>query len=379
MSAKKSSRKEYRWPEKYRIITWLGTAVDGARSWADLLAEDTGMKIIVGGDTNTVNRFRWLGRVGLSQQTIGAPSETSQMIMADRKYAVRDGGPFQVRVLWMQSKGNAGFFTRGDSKIKTPHDIKPGTRITDMNPYVAATRVVDGLLAWAQVNHKDIAWVPVHNSDENIGAVIEGRADICFNMPISKQIQEAAKNPLGLGLVELNAEEDPEGARRFRELDPLVSFGKIPKESLAMVGGKWGTQGLNLELTNAREEPEQVYHIAKWLDENHHRYKDRHRENRFRIREWLMKALEETFIPVHEGLKMYLKDLGLWTVKHEKRDYQNLDVLTRYVDAYQKLIWAADDAGLEVRTENDKWVALWENYRNAYLPKIRLHDSLEEN
>lgn len=374
-----SVNKDYQWPEKHYILTWLGTAVEGAHSWADLLAEDTGMKIIIGGDTNTVNRFRWLGRVGLSQQTIGAPSETSQMIMADRKYAVRDGGPFPVRVAWMQSKGNAAFFTRGDSKIKKPQDIKPGTRITDMNPYVAATRVVDGLLAWAQVSHEDIEWVPVSSSDENIGAVVEGRADICFSFPIASHIQKAAKNPLGLDVVELNAEADPEGAKRFRECDPLVNFGIIPRESLECVGGKWGNQGLNLELTNERVDAGFIYHLAKWLDENYHRYKDRHKENRFRTREWLMKALEQTFIPLHEGLIMYLKDLGLWTEKHERRQKKNLDLLTRYCDAYQRLIWAADDAGLEVRPENEKWVRLWEDYRNAYLPPIKLFSSLDED
>jgi hypothetical protein len=374
-----SVNKDYQWPEKHRILTWLGTAVDGAHSWADLLAEDTGMKIIIGGDTNTVNRFRWLGRVGLSQQTIGAPSETSQMVMADRKYAVRDGGPFQVRAIWMQSKGNAAFFTRGDSRIKKPQDIKPGTRITDMNPYVAATRVVDGLLAWAQVSHEDIVWVPVYNSDDNIGAVVEGRADICFNMPIASHIQKAAKNPLSLDVVELNAEADPEGAKRFRELDPLVNFGIIPKESLECIGGKWGNQGLNLELTNERVDAGFIYHLAKWLDENHHRYKDRHKENRFRTREWLMKALEQTFIPLHEGLIMYLKDLGLWTEKHERRQKKNLDLLTRYCDAYQRIMWAADDAGLEVRPENEKWVRLWEDYRNAYLSPIKLFSSLDED
>jgi len=372
------AKSNYKWPKEYRILTWLGTAVDGAHSWADLLAEDTGMKIRIGGDTNTVNRFRWLGRVGLSQQTIGAPSETSQMVMADRKYAIRDGGPFPVRVLWMQSRGSAAFFTRGDSKIKTPHDIKPGTRITDMNPYVAATRVVDGLLAWAQVKHDDIDWVPVYSSDENIGAVVEGRADICFSFPISEHIHKAAQNPLSLSCVETNSDEDPEGARRFQEWDPLVSFGPIPRESLACVGGKWGTKGLNLELTNAREDDEQVYNIAKWLDENYARYKDRARENRFRTRDMLMEALAETFIPAHDGLIAYLKDLRLWTPKHDKRQRKNLDILNRYVTDYQKLIWAADDAGLEVRPENDKWVAMWESYRDKVLPPIKLWAGLDD-
>ncbi|RJQ37254.1 MAG: hypothetical protein C4555_06780 [Dehalococcoidia bacterium] len=377
MKASRNYRKEYKWPAEYHMITWLGTPVIAAHSWADLLAQDTGMKMHIGGTTMTVNRFRWL-RSGLSQQTEGTPSETSQMVMADRRYAVRDGGPFPVRVLWIKSKGNATFFTRGDSKIKTPHGIKPGTRITDMNPYVAATRVVDGLLAWAQVKHEDIVWVPVYNSDDNIGAVVEGRADICFSMPSTTQAARAATNPFGLSCVELNAEADPEGARRYRQCDPLINFGIIPKEVLPAIGGKWGTQGLNLEFTSAREPAEQVYQIARWLDENHERYKDGNIANLFRTRQWLMKALEETFVPVHEGLKMYLRDLGLWTAKHEKRDRKNLEILNGYITEFQKIIWAADDKGLDLVPENEEWIHFWESHRDKTLPPIKLWANLEE-
>jgi len=80
----------------------------GAHSWADLISEDTGMKVIIGGDTNTRKPFSpgWAGRPFAADDC--APSETSQMIMADRKYAVRDGGLPGARSL-MQSKGNAGF------------------------------------------------------------------------------------------------------------------------------------------------------------------------------------------------------------------------------------------------------------------------------
>lgn len=377
MKAKRDYRKAYIWPAEYNMITWLGTPVVAAHSWADLLSEDTGMKMHIGGTTMTVNRFRWL-RSGLSQQTEGTPSETSQMVMADRRYAVRDGGPFPVRVLWIKAKGNSTFFVRGDSKIRTPHDIKPGTRITDINPYVAATRVVDGLLAWAQVRHEDIKWVPVHSPEENIGAVVEGRADISFGMPSNVLSAKAANNPKGLACVELNATADPEGARRFRECDPLVNFGIIPEEVLSCIGGKWGTQGLNLELTSARESPEQVYQIARWLDENHARYKQRNVANLFRTREWLMKALEETFVPVHEGLKMYLKELGLWTAKHEKRDRKNLEILGGYITEFQKTVRAGDEKGLDLVPENEEWIKFWETHRDKTLPPIKLWANLEE-
>ncbi|RJQ40986.1 MAG: hypothetical protein C4555_00695, partial [Dehalococcoidia bacterium] len=326
------AKSSFKWPEKLRIIPWWGTQVDTARSWGKLLEEDTGMKVVVGAETNTVNRFRWLGRVGLSDVTQAAPAETSHMVRGDRKYGVRDGGPFQVRILWQGTKASACFFTRGDSRIKTPYDIKPGTRITDILPFVAATRVYDGLLAWGRVKKEDIEWVKVYDNKENIMAVVEGRADICFNFPTTNVTREAAKNPYGLSIVECNSEADPEGAKRFREWDPLINFYPVPEGVLEGASGKWSMGGLSLELTNERLDPQLVYHLAKWLDENWSRYKDRHQHNKFKTRELLMKNLGETYVPCHEGLIMYLKDLGLWTAKHERRHKKNLDLLTRYCD-----------------------------------------------
>ena len=45
---------------------------------------------------------------------------------------------------------------------------------------------------------------------------------------------------------------------------------------------------------------------------------------------------------------------------------------------YQSLIRAADDAGLEVKPENEQWVAMWEQYRDRELPPIRLWADLDE-
>ena len=185
------------------------------------------MQVHIGGEYDTVYRFRWIGQLKIFDMTGGSPGETSQMLMADRRYATRDGGPFPLRIVWAHSRGNSGFFTRRGSPIKVPQDIKPGTRICDMTPYVAATRVFDGLLAWAGTDPKDIEWVPVHNSVENWKAVIEGRADLSFSFPTSPTQWDAYNTEVSTDWIDLNAEKDPEGARRFREWDPLVNFGPI--------------------------------------------------------------------------------------------------------------------------------------------------------
>jgi len=79
-TAAKAKASKYEWPKQFNLLTWLGAAVNAAHSWGDLLSKDTGMKMHIGGTTMTVNRFRWL-KLGISQQTEGAPSETSQMVM----------------------------------------------------------------------------------------------------------------------------------------------------------------------------------------------------------------------------------------------------------------------------------------------------------
>jgi TRAP-type uncharacterized transport system substrate-binding protein len=377
----KDRRGRWQWPARLNIVSWTGVGVDCSRSWSSILEADEDIRVQVAPEFDTVNRFRWL-KNGLFDLTAGAPSETSQMLMADRRYAVRDGGPFQVRAVWSHSKGNAGFFVRGDSKIKTPHDIKPGTRIVNM-VYVASTRIVDALLNWAQVDKKDIVWVDCQNSVENYKAVVEGKADLGFSFPTSPTMREAAKNPPGIKWIELNAEKDPEGAKRFRKVDPLVNFGIIPEGGVESAVGVWGTEGINLELTNEKTDPIFVYNLAKWMDENYERYKGLHPENRFRTRPSLLEALKHTFIPCHEGLIQYLKDQKVWTPAHDKRQAQNVELVTAYCNAFRGAILKADSTGLPVAVDNQErtrfpeWAAFWENYRTeAKLPEFKLFTDL---
>jgi hypothetical protein len=373
-----AARQDFKWPEKLRLVSWRGIGEDIYHSWGDLLQADTGMKVHVAGENDTVDLYRWLGHIKLFDLIGVAPIETGHMLMAERRYCVRDGGPFPVRAAWVYSKGSSGFFTRGDSRIKTPHDIKPGTRICKMT-YVTAMRNVDGLLAWAGVSHDDIVWVDVNNSVENYQAVVEGKADLASGFPSGLAMIEAEKSPKGLSWIDLNAEADPEGARRFRDVDPLVNFGPI-YNGVASSIGHWGTTGINFEQTRADTDPELVYHLAKWFDENYPRFKDVNPANRFRNRETLIEGLRHTFLPCHEGLISYLKDLGLWTKAHDARQARNKDLIDRYTAAYQQAIEMADGKRIWVSSKNTEWVEFWENYKQELsLPKIKMFPNLEED
>jgi hypothetical protein len=364
----------FKWPEKLNVIAWKNMGEDIVRSWGEPLTADTGMKVHVGGEYDTVDRFRWLGPEKLFELTAGAPSETSQAMMADLRYCVRDGGPFPIRIAWVATSGNAGFFTRGDSLIKKPQDIKPGTRVNKMT-YVAAARVVDGLLAWAGVKPGDIEWVDVGDSDENWQAVAEGRSDLGFSFPTAPTIAKAEKNPKGLGWIDLNSETDPEGARRFREWDPLVNFGRIHSGVKSAIG-HWGTVGINFEETRADVDPSLIYNLARWFDTNTEKFKDRHEVNKWRTRETLIEGLRHTFLPCHEGLIEYLKDIGVWTKAHDIRQRENQELVDRYAAAYLECMFVADEKQIWVARESEEWVKLWNDYRKANLRDFVLFEDL---
>jgi hypothetical protein len=374
-----SRRSDYKWPKQLNLISWIPVGVDIAHSWGDLLQEDTGMRLHIAGEYDTVDRYRWLGRMKLFEMTSSGNFETGQMLMADRKYAVRDGGPFKLRTVWTASKGNSGFFLRGDTKIRTPRDIKPGTKIARLA--TVQSERYDGLLAWAGVNPEDVVWVDVKDIKENAQVIVDGKADLAFSYPTSLVVIEAEKNPHGLSWLDLNAEADPEGAKRFRKIDPQATFGPFYSgvESGTRVaggGGTWCITGINFEQTRADVDPQLVYNLAKWFDENYERFKDKHPFNRFRNRGTLVEGLKNTFLPCHEGLIVYLKEIGVWTKAHDIRQKENENLVDAYAEGYLECMRQADEKKVWVARENDEWINFWNAYRKANLKELLPFDGL---
>jgi len=372
-----SGEQEFRWPETFAMIGWAGIGGTVLKSWSSVLAADTGMKVKIAPELNTVKRFKFTGR-GLFQLTAGGTTETRQMLMADRKYSDRDTGPWPIRAVWAQSKSHSGQFVRGDSHIRDIYDIKPRTRMADMLSYAASTRIVDAFLAWAKVDPKDIVWVPANNYQGSVKSLVDGEVDVCFGIPTSPAVYEAEKNPHGIRWIDMNSDKDPEGAKRFMAVDPLVSFGPMFNGVSSCIG-RWGTIGTSLYTTHAETDPELVYRLAKWMDKNWERYKDLHPWNKYMTCDILMEELNHTFIPSHDGLIKYLKEKGLWTESHERRQEKNADLITRYCQAYQEAIEMADEELIKIDPENKEWADLWENHKKQLgIPLFKLYSSLEE-
>ncbi|RJQ41539.1 MAG: hypothetical protein C4555_00055, partial [Dehalococcoidia bacterium] len=279
MAVRKGS---FKWPQSITATCWTGLGAEVYGSWLPVLGEKTGMRTRLIPTFDTVSRFRWL-RFGLVDMTAGGPTVISQMLEGNRRYSKRDSGPFQFRAFWAQSKTNSGYMVRGDSYIKTTDDIRPGIRVVDMRSYLANQRILEAFLVWGghiKDLEKEVVWVPAENIERKAQLVIDGKADLAFVSPTSQTTCDAEKKPYGIRWVEVNPEKEPEGARRFLKVDPLVTFGPMIYGTASCIG-KWGTVGISLFCTRADTDPEFVYHLAKWLDENWAKYRDLHSWNKY--------------------------------------------------------------------------------------------------
>ena len=183
---------------------------------------------------------------------------------------------------------------------------------------------------------------------------------------------EAQAAPHGIRFIELPASKDPEGAARFLEFRPTLSFAKSRlgvKEAIGVEQLVTYTPIICL----ADKDPELTYHLAKWWDENYDRYKDAHSLAVGMSIDSFRGLLDTTYLPVHEGTIRYLKEKGLWTVDDDKRQEYNVNLLNRYIEAYQACIKKADGEGVKVDPQNKEWTELWENYKKEHnLPLFKV-------
>jgi TRAP-type uncharacterized transport system substrate-binding protein len=369
---------EWKWPDVVYVTAQGQSGMAKYVSWTSIMEADTGMSIRVIPESSALKEVQNLksGKMFLGS---GSKSAMRNQIEALEDYAMRDAGPYMFGAAWVHDLAHSAFFVRGDSAIKTIYDIKPGTKFGVWDMKESTLNPTKSLLAWLQIDPKDVVFVNAGSYDGTMRAVAEGRADVAFCFPVSPAVFEASSAPQGIRFLDLNSDKDPAGAKRWQAVNRLYSFGPMAGVVQPAIG-RWGTVGYIFEITSLETNPELIYRTAKWLDENYDKYKDKYASNVFMTRNQLMEAIKSTYYPIHPGLIRYLKEKGLWTADHERRNKANLDKLTLYVNAFQDAIKLADQKGIKVDPTNQSWIDLWTNYKVEHkIPYIVMHPSLTED
>ena len=340
-------------------------------AWTTPLAKDTGMKVRIVADDKINDMLAWVIKGETTLCTWGGTS--ADLLEAQGVYATRDLGPQDIAYFAVSSKTDFGFAVRGDSPITKPQDIPKGAKVI-FYPFLPKT-MFEAALAWGNLTPEDVEWVPAGSISGAAQMLIDGAGDLLFAYPTTPANFEIEASPKGMGWVEMNPVADPEGLARFEAVMPNQSFG-IMSTGVESAHGKWGFVALNGYMVRQDTDPELIYNLIKWMDENYDKFKDGSTASVHLTIDNLMVLAETNFKPLHDGTVRYLEELGLWTPAHEKRRQANKDLIHQYTVAYQQLIDKADAAGVMVGPESEEWVKMWADTM-AEFPRFKMFTSLD--
>ncbi len=368
----------YKWPEALKITTpALGSnSYNLALAWGNKLDEATGMKVRLLPEEST--SAKWVltknGKFDMMQDTMGYIA--NWMVEARSGFASRQGGPFPVRFLWSNQFMTFCVFVRGDSPIQTMADLsKVGKEFRIVHWTVpGGMEIVEAILAWAGKSPKDVTLVDTGSYPGSVRMVAEGKADLAaFGIPAAPVFMEAAANPHGLRILDLDPAQDPAAAKRFKKYLPAYAFPKNmsgPQEFQGKTG--WGTAGGFI--TNAGFKEDMAYHLIKWTMDNFDAVAATNPQLKvFMSMEANKRLIDTLYVPVHEGVIRYLKEKGQWSAANQKRQDYNMKVVDMYVKGYKECIAKADAQKISVDPNNEKWTALWENFKKEKgIPRLEV-------
>ena len=367
----------WQWPKKI-IVTATSTASASYAcgiAWTVPFSEDTGVMIRNVAEPTHMLRVQFLkeGKYLCSGESVGG----QRLLECEEEYATRYGGPWELRQFYPTGRMNQGFVVRGDSDINTPLDLKPGMRFSSLAWLPGKKEYAyTGILAWAGLDVEDITWVPAGNFPAAVMFVLEGKTDMSFaGMTQYAFNYEAEASPHGIIWVDMNPNKEPEAAARYYEISPESVLGP-GTTGVPSAHGIWMSVMQGTYQCSALADEELVYHLVKWLTENHDLYKDMHPWCPDMNIDSLMLMAETSFIPLHRGTVRYLKEIGRWTAAHEARWQRNLALITEYVEGYQAAINLADEKGIEVDPRNQEWLDLWYSYKDTLTP-LKQYTGLE--
>jgi hypothetical protein len=360
--------KKFAWPRYINIITpTVGTANHSlAVAWTPIFSAATGVRARVLPAPTGYARTEWLNsREGIL--SLYQPSDYFDQLDAVEGYATRIGGPSDTRVVNVNLVTAWGYMVRGDSNIKTIADIKPGTRVAFYTGSSFLVAGIDALLAYAGLTRKDVTLVEIGSYGANTNVVVEGRADVTFTSPISGPSYQAEAGPHGIRWLEIpSRDKNPAAYDRYRKIQP----GYVLAKTTAGVKSALGLQMDHAYQTNhalASEDPELVYQLTKWMDENYDKFKDKFTHAKMMSLANLVAYLEiGSLEPLHEGTIRYLKEKNLWKPQYQARQDKIVALAQARVKAYKTALEMATDKGLSTVPGNKDWVALWANYRKEH-------------
>lgn len=359
---------KFEWPDYIKVATPnVGTANHSiASAWTAEFSASTGVRARVLPAPNGYARAEWLS-TGEADLALMQASDYIERMDAIEGYATRKAGPADTRTIYLSLVCPWGFMVRGDSYIKSIKDISPKTRVAWYRGSSFIMTGIRALLATQGLTPEDVNLVEVGSYAANSRVIAEGRADVAFTSPISDLNYDVAANPNGVRWLEIPTEdEDPKAYRDYKRYQAGYVLARC-KSGVESARGVRMSQAYQNYHVRGDEDEDFVYHLVKWLDENHHLYRDKYVHAKLMTLQNFIELLENNPVePVHPGTIRYLREKGLWKGKYERQNKFNLELSEKYIKTFQAALKEADKKGVKISPQNREWIHFWKQFKKEH-------------
>lgn len=276
-------------------------------------------------------------------------------------YRTMAWGPQPVRALYFAQHAGLALGVRGDSDIKTAHDLK-GKRVSTF-PSRALTLITEQHLVFAGLTWDDVQAVRVPSYGTAIRMVMEGKLDATHINPTASLAYEMEAKPHGIRYIEMPPNEK-EGWARMKKNNPAYGYFKATIGAGLSAEKSLDTVSYAYPITLAYDflPEERAYIITKILHEAYPDYAKRHKSLKAYWSPEVSLRLYDGFpLPMHRGAVRYLKEIGKWTPEREAKNRKRIQ---RQEDL--KKLWDATyEEALSKKMKSKKYPAFWLKKRAA--------------
>jgi len=367
--------KDWKWPSMLVAsaggVTSPGYVVPVA--WTPLHEKEAGVAWRVLGEPSTLTRIRWLinGKIDFWYTDLETGDD---IIHGDKGLITKDTGPFDLRVALPGFLQSFGLLTFGKTGIKSIDDLRkrPGTTYAVPISSSGIVKFYEAFRAYLGMSEKELVMVPFGNWGGMFRAMGQGKVDLMADDPAGMFVQRSSGSDRMGGLVFLDWPEDDPGNDRFTEVASTTSMG-ICDIGVPEARGKRMIETQWVALANKDQDAEVVYRLVKWHADAYDKFKDKCALCPRVTIDAFRKTLDMTYVPVHEGVIRYMKEIGKWTAADDARQTYNLKILDMYKKAYKEAIAKAEANGIKISPQNEDWVDLWINYKKEInIPRVKI-------
>ena len=326
----------------------------------DSILEKTGRRLRIvpcGNDTGRMVNLR----VGKTQFAGQGLDIYFSMYGLDR-YASREWGPLDIRVIWLAQHAGWAIAVNADSDIHKVQDLKG--KKCGWIPGSVMNNGMEALMAYGEVCWDDVEKVQKSGYGSSIKGLLDGSVDAASGQVSSPVFYEVASGPKGLRWLEFSPDDKAAVARVH---DKLPMFAPIK----SAIGANLSTENTVDCFTYpypgticmASLDDDVAYTMTKAINESYPIFESKSKmmKDFWKLQGFLDFIENSSYVIVHPGAVRYLKEIGVWKSSWDSEQEKRLNLHKKVSALWEEVLEESFDKKI-----NDKdFGAFWNEKRKV--------------